>query len=333
MGSCCERHWNVWFELVHPFSDQSHRDRLINFNFDTKYVKIEIWNTCGCFLGENSEAFNLSWPKGFSTKNQNVWRIFSFHTKSTVQIPKTFRCVHFQLVKVFLYKNLKILGCANRNEWFSPDLCWFRSNLAQTRWPTACVRRSCEHARNVRTKNFEKADRAKIVRNRAKRAKIRAKKNLEKAGRAKIVRNLAKIRAKKKPWKSMSCENRAKTRETCENPCEKNIVRTFHPNSALRRNFTNKIPNFVPKSAHSNFWPKIAWVCTKNLNILVSDRKPPEFALKSVYWIFWPILARFFQKPAHFKFLVENRLSFHRKIVFFWPWRKLAQLYPATCAS
>ena len=155
----------------------------------------------------------------------------------------------------------------------------------------------------------------------------------------------ANIRANKKPWKCKSCENRAKPRETCEKPCEqtawkKQVVRTscercehFIQIPLLAEISPKKIPNFAQKSAYSNFWPKIAWVCSKNLNILFSDRKPPEFALKSAYWIFWPILARFFQKPAHFKFLSWKSLEFSQKTALFWLWQKLARLYPATCAS
>ena len=95
---------------------------------------------------------------------------------------------------------------------------------------------------NVRTKNLEKASRAKIVR---ERAKIRAKKNYEKTGRAKIVRkrNRATIRAKKTIVRT---------------------VRSFHPNTTLRRNFTKKIPNLP-----------------QNLHIQHSNRKSHGFAQKT----------------------------------------------------
>ena len=196
---------------------------------------------------------------------------------------------HFQLVKVFLCKKFKNFGCANRNEWISPDLCEFRSNLAQTRWPTACVRTSCEHP----------------------------------------CEHPCEQKTLKKQVVRKSCENVRNVRNPCEQTAwKKQVVRK----SCERCEFHQNILNFAPKSAYSNFWPKIAWICSKNLNILFSDRKPPEFALKSAYWIFWPILARFFQKPAHFKFLTENRLSFPR-IALFWLWQKLARLYPAKCAS
>ena len=134
---------------------------------------------------DNSETFSLKWQKSvFSQKNhQNVWKFFRFNTKSTVQRSKTFRCVHFQLVKVFLCKKISVfLGCANRNEWSSPDLrrFWSNSGTNPLAYGLACeqscetcehpceqktlkkqvVRTSCEHARNVRTsvrtENLEK---------------------------------------------------------------------------------------------------------------------------------------------------------------------------------
>ena len=246
------------------------------------------------FFGGKSEAFKLSWPKGFQINNQNVWKIFSFNTKTTVQITKTFRCVHFRLVKIFLCKNSKTLGCANQSEWFSPDLCRFRSHLAQTRWPTACVRRSCEHARNVRTKNIEKTGSCK------NRAKTRE-----------TCENSCPKKTLKKQAVRKSCENARNVRKSVRKTTIVRTVRTFHPNSTLGRILTKKIPNFAPKSAYSNFWPKIARVCAKNLNILFSDQKSPEFALKSAYWIFWPILARF-SRNLHI-------LSFSPKIAWVFP--------------
>ena len=116
-------------------------------------MKISIRNTRCCFLGV------------FNQNHQDVGKIYSFNTTSTVQITKTFRCVHFQLVKLFLCKKIhKFRVRQSKRVIFSRSLCRFRSNLAQTRWPAACVRTSCEHARNVR----------KSVRTRAKLANIRA---------------------------------------------------------------------------------------------------------------------------------------------------------------
>ena len=152
--------------------------------------------------------------------------------------------------------------------------------------------------------------------------------------RANIVRPRAKranMRANKKPWKNKSCENRAWKKRVVRTSCER--CEHFIQIPLLAKISPKKITNFAQKSAYSNFWPEIAWVCSKNLNILFSDGKPPEFALKSAYWIFWPILARFFQKPAHFKFLTEISLEFSQKAALFWLWQKLAWLYPATCAS
>ena len=147
-----------------------------------------------------------------------------------------------------------------------------------TNWPTACVRRSCEHARNVRTKSFEKAG----SENRAKTRENPCEKNLEKASHAKIVRKRAKrvkIRAKKKTFKSRSCENRAKMGETCENPCQKTIVRTvrtFHPNSTRRRNFTKQIPNLTPKICIFKFLTENRTGLRKNLNILFLTENHPS---------------------------------------------------------
>ena len=104
-------------------------------------------------------------------------------------------------------------------------------------------------------KDLEKAGRAKIVRNRAKRAKIRAKKKLEKALRA-------KIRAKKP-----SCEHFIQIPLSVEISQKKSPILSQNLHIQI---FDRKSHGFVQK----------------NLNILVSDRKPPEFALKSVYWIF-----------------------------------------------
>ena len=45
-------HWSI------RFSHQNQRDRLINFNFNTRYVKNSIWNTLVFFLG-GGEFWNV----------------------------------------------------------------------------------------------------------------------------------------------------------------------------------------------------------------------------------------------------------------------------------
>ena len=244
--------------------------------FNTKYVKISIWNTRCLFFfggGGNSEAFNLSWPKSlFFQKSSNVWRIFSFNTESTVQTSKTFQCVQFQLVKVFLVKIQKCWGAPLETSdflqiWADFDrICHKHAGLRPVCEDRASTRETCEQ------------------------------KNLKKQ----VVRKPCENPCEKKNWKSRSCENRAKTRETCENPCEKKtIVRTvrkFHPNSTLDK----KIPNFAPKSAYSNFWPKIARACAK---------KPKHFN-------FWPKTTRVCLEICTLDFMTDSRPLFPETCTF-----------------
>ena len=167
--------------------------------------------------------------------------------------------------RFFFVKIQKFWGAPIETSDFLKVCADFDRIWHKQRWPTACERRSCEHARNVRTKNLEKASRAKIVRKRAKRAKIRTKKNLEKASRAKIVRNVRKS-VRKKP----SCER-------CEHFIQIPLFVEISP---------RKSP-ILPQNLHIQISDrKSHGLAQKNLNILFSDRKPPEFALKSVHWIF-----------------------------------------------
>ena len=155
---------------------------------------------------KHSDVFIFNWSRYFFVKIQKFWGA-PIETSDFLQI-----CADF-------------------------DRIWHKhAGLRPAYEDRANTRKKCEQ------KTLKKQVVRKIVRNRAKRAKIRAKKNLEKADRAKIVRNRAKrakIRAKKTLKKQF-------VRKSCENPCEKTIMRTFHPNSTLRRNFT-KNPQFCPK--------------------------------------------------------------------------------------
>ena len=149
--------------------------------------------------GGNSEAFNLSWPKKFFKKIIKVFGESSVLTQNQLyKEPKHSNVFIFNWSRFFFVKIQKCWGAPIETSDFllicaDFDRIWHKHAGL---WGPG-VRRSCEHARNVRTKKLEKADRAKTVRNRAK---IREKKTLKKTGRAKIVPKRgerAKIRAKK----------------------------------------------------------------------------------------------------------------------------------------
>ena len=237
---------------------------------------------CCCSFGKFwNMQFKLA--KFFSKKHQDVWthwKIFCFNTKPTVQITKTFRSFSvgqgFSLQKIQKFWGVPIETNEFHQVCATFDRIWHKHAGLRPAWAhRANTCETCEHL--CEQKNLIKQVVRKSCENARKKKK---KKNLE-----------------KQPGKNRSCEHRA----------------NIYPNSTFGWHFTKQIPNFATKSAYSNFWPKIAWVCSKK----PSDRKPPEFALKSAYWIFWPILARFFQKPAHFKFLTENCLSFPRTLLCF----------------
>ena len=140
-----------------------------------------------------------------------------------------------------------------------------------------------------------------------------------------------------------ACEDRANTRETCEQKTlKKQVVRKRAKRANNRANrqpgknrscehragganisskfhfwqkFHQKNPQFCPTICIFKFLTENRMGLLKQSKHLFLTENPPEFALKSAYWIFWPILARFFQKPAHFKLFTEDRLSFPRKLL------------------
>ena len=130
----------------------------------------------------------------------------------------------FSIGQVFFCKNSQMLGCANRNDWFSPDLCRFRSNLAQH----AGLRPVCEDRANTRETCEQKTLKKQVVRKPCetvhKRAKIRAKKQVVR----KSCENARKSVRKKNP-RANGANISSKFHSWQENPqfCPKNCIFKF----------------------------------------------------------------------------------------------------------
>ena len=243
-------------------SKQNHWDGLINFSFDTIYTKISIWTHTLLLLGKFwNVQFKLA-KRFFSQKIIKMFgffgKIFSFNTKSTVQITKTFWCVQFQLVKVFLCKKFKNFRVCQAN-WvnftrFVPFSIESGTN--------ACVRTSCEHVRtSVRTKTPWKSKSCENVR-----TSLRTN-SLEKTGRA-IVRTMQTFHPN-----STFGRNFAK-----KNP-------QFCPKICIFKFLTENCMGLLKKPNHFTFWPKTTRVCLEIciLDFLTDSR--PIFPETCKFWV------------------------------------------------